>query len=641
MCAASALALVVATGCRSRLDPPFAEFPAAVSMFADVNDVRIDFDRAPGAVAHQIYLAPDPSVSPENFQDLGGDVILVDAADLTTIVESGLLSFTQYWAVVVAEYAGGVYSPPSPAVSSQTLGTAREPPYPLDSASFKLSAEVNNVAFGYSLANLGDVDHDGREEVGVSDPDYGSFNGRVYVTGLSDAGEVEQTTLDGNGGIGLGMAMTSVGFLNAADEYADIAVSAPRVSGGDGAVYIFLGSPQGPQATPFETLSGAAGGEFLGAALAAGDFLDTDGVHDLLASGPTADGADMDEGTFLGFTNCVQGASFSTTLGGPGTQAGAVAIVDYPDPGVPDDFLVGAPLWNGAGGNEAGLLELYRGGTSPASDTNAFHAEGSAAGNHVGQAGTVASGDIDRDDLPDIVVGVPGASPTFPQEGAVYVFKGFAEQGVVKWPNTPDQTFTGAQVDMQFGTSVVMGRVNRDNLDDVVVGSPSYDGVAGTDAGRIDFYAGHGSGTLTRVWSVEGTSAGMQLGAALALADLDGNGTQGILASAPGSGGAQSVFFFAGPPASGPHVRLRPVSGHVGDQITPDVAEFSSSSPGSLTCYVDYGVGSGGIALPDCTQSLLDNHQYIYGQRGGYVMSVRLADEYGLLAEAYARVLIE
>jgi hypothetical protein len=124
--------------------------------------------------------------------------------------------------------------------------------------------------FGFSVANAGDVNHDGYSDVIVGEPDIdgvdehatqGDGLGRAYLffggPGGLGASPQPATTLVGPDGPWtlFGTVVAGVGDVDG-DGYADVAVSAPAYATATGRVYLYRGGPQGPATTPTLVLTG-------------------------------------------------------------------------------------------------------------------------------------------------------------------------------------------------------------------------------------------------------------------------------------------------------------------------------------------------------------------------------------------------
>lgn len=160
---------------------------------------------------------------------------------------------------------------------------------------------------------------------------------------------------------------------------------------------------------------------------------------------------------------------------------------------------------------------------------------------------SVATGDLNGDGFDDLVVGVPGKdSGGATNAGAVTVVFGSAD-GVVT--EGSQQLVPGAgglagtaESDDRFGATVTIGDFDADGFEDLVVGAPGEDTSGGVDAGAVIVIPGAETGLVLSAsrqrWSASGlpgtSSAGDQLGAALAVGDFDGDRHDDLAVGAPG-----------------------------------------------------------------------------------------------------------
>ena len=192
------------------------------------------------------------------------------------------------------------------------------PTGPATTAAWIAESDQAGANFGQFIANAGDVNHDGNDDVIVAAPSYDNGQadeGRVYVyhgsaTGLPSAPnrilELDQA------GASFGWTIAALGDVDG-DTYADIAAGARFYDGtltNEGGVFLFKGSASGLAASPsWQATSGQMGGE-MGRVAGAGDF-DGDGFRDLLAGAPGLDTGLFDVGSAFVYRG--NGSTFSTT----------------------------------------------------------------------------------------------------------------------------------------------------------------------------------------------------------------------------------------------------------------------------------------------------------------------------------------
>ncbi len=186
------------------------------------------------------------------------------------------------------------------------------------------------------------------------------------------------------------------------------------------------------------------------------------------------------------------------------------------------DFVVGIREDDAAGTN-AGAIRVFSG----ASGRALYTVPGRAAGDQFGSS-VRAAGDIDRDGIPDIVVGAP-AYDYNPVIGAGFVRVLSGRTGVVLF------TFAGDTDRDGFGLSVDGGGdVNGDGWPDLLVGAAQYS--SPTSAGYVRVFSGR-DGALLHEW--RGDAQGDFLGLTVSFAgDLDGDTRTDVLVGAPGNDAA-------------------------------------------------------------------------------------------------------
>jgi len=215
----------------------------------------------------------------------------------------------------------------------------------------------------------------------------------------------------------------------------------------------------------------------------------------------------------------------------------SLAIADFNRDGA-GELVVGAP-----GDLRGGRVYVYAGSPGgPGLVPRAVDRLSPGDGDDFGAA--LATGDVNHDGYPDLVVGAPGAQET----GAINVFLGGKSGLAVRMAGT--EAAAPAPGD-RFGASVAVGDFNHDGYGDVAVGAPGRHG--GT--GAVFVFNGSGYGGLKLPYLVSQAhnggvdEAGDRFGAALAAGDFDGDGYADLAVGTPGeapgkapAGGAVTVL---------------------------------------------------------------------------------------------------
>jgi hypothetical protein len=221
-------------------------------------------------------------------------------------------------------------------------------------------------------------------------------------------------------------------------------------------------------------------------------------------------------------------------------------LADLDDDGAVD-LLVGA---DGADFtfDDVGEVQVFYGQAGGWFESTPRHTlRGQIGGDRAGSA--LTSCDLDGDGYRDVIVGAYGAEDRdlddYPNSmGALMVFPGSAnglpsEPAQVRYGLLPDDGAWVAEADTRIGEyGLAAGDLDGDGLCDVVAGSYT----RSVELGDTDNYglamAWHGqpgtllSATPTRVWANDVDSYA-ELGRELALADLDGDGLDDLVATAP------------------------------------------------------------------------------------------------------------
>ena len=431
---------------------------------------------------------------------------------------------------------------------------------------------LDEARFGQSLANLGDLDGDGIEDLAVGahlDSTVGGARGAVHILFMNADQTVKSETKLTSGRNGapnlndadfFGFSVANIGDFDN-DGIVDLAVGAPgddTVSTDGGAFYVMTLNRDGTVKGFVKNLVNTAQvSDFVGASLASLGDLDGDGVRDLAVGVPGSNFAGTDRGVVLvAFLNA--NGTVKTLMGlGSGT-GGAPNLNDGDQFGNELAFLgtagtdadgntlfelaVGAPRDNtgGVGRGAVYILTLKRDGfvlpdfsVKLASGMNGVPVLGDGVQFGVGLAnfGFVGGNKV-------LAVGADGDSVAGPNRGAVYLLtlnsaNRVATNGVRKFSSGVGLPTLG-DGDALGGAIVALRDVDGDGVRELAVGAQN-DDTGGTNRGtvhilRLNASLGVKSGGASKIVSgVSGTPAGSRFGTStVSLGDIDGDGVEDL-----------------------------------------------------------------------------------------------------------------
>ncbi len=345
-------------------------------------------------------------------------------------------------------------------------------------ASTGFSGENAGDQFGRVVAGGCDFDGDGYADILIGAPlndENGVDAGKVYCFSGFDNTLlwIVRGQLPGDR---MGWAIACVGDVNG-DGVSDVLIGAPFnsiIGKNVGRAYLVAGQ----DGSVIEILNGASiGGQFGSAVAALGD-VDDDGFGDFAVAAPRARVAGPSAGRVTVFSG-LTATPLQIIEGNPGDRLGsALAGLTLPIGAQTRTYLaVGAPN-SAAGGANAGQVRLFmRVHERPKCSLQlcpTITVNGESAGSLFGSS--LALGDVIANELPEIIVGTPGAAANGKNSGAVSIISS-ANGAVIR-------RITGETIGDALGTSVAfINDVTGDGKGEVLIGAPLND-AGGTNAGR-------------------------------------------------------------------------------------------------------------------------------------------------------------
>ncbi len=360
------------------------------------------------------------------------------------------------------------------------------------------------VNFGSSVAGAGNVNDDDFDDFIVADEDYkaylevrpGEWNwtqagGAFVYTGNTEAELSEVPIWSYTGEVQTGKfacAVAGAGDLND-DGFDDIVVGArlytdrtDDTENGEGAVYVFYGSAEGPNTEPNWLIDGDQAGAALGTAVSAAGDVSGDGIDDLIVGAPKY--VNPETGLREGAVFVFRGGSPSASVvdaawvvygGQEGAEFGSrvAGVGDVNGDGF-RDVLVSAPLYRRpSDGALVGAVFAYCGNGAGLDSDPCWSVHGDQPGGGFG-ASIGAAGNVNGDLYDDVIIGAPTYEEPDPETGflgAAFIYFG-SDEGLSLWAGWKA---SGDKNRTDFGFSVgSAGDFDGDGVDGVIIGAPKY-----------------------------------------------------------------------------------------------------------------------------------------------------------------------
>lgn len=439
----------------------------------------------------------------------------------------------------------------------------------LGSEAIEIAGEAADDRAGMTVAGGGDVNGDGFSDLLVGAPRQaagGSNAGAVYIldgplSSTVDLGSAGAKLVGESGGDRAGSALANGGDVNG-DGFDDVLIGAAEYDVGRGAVYLLLGPLAGEidLASADAKFLGTGEQDHFGAALAGGRDLNGDGFHDIVIGAPGASAFDPGEGAVYVFFGPVLGeleAEDADVVYRGESQAdsagGAVAITSDVDGDGQDEILIGAD-----GSGDAGAAYVV---ALPASASGEFNLSaattkvvGEDSGDVAGRA-VADAGDVNGDGFGDYLVGAPWHAAGGNRAGAAYLILG-PPPGFLDLANA-DAKFVGENPDDAVGISISGGGdTDGDGFSDLLLGAFENDSNGGDSAGAAYLIHGPVTGTVDLSSSdakLHGANLGDKAGWSVAWAgDTNSDGLDDLVVGAsfadPGGPSSGAAYLFLGLP---------------------------------------------------------------------------------------------
>ncbi len=292
-----------------------------------------------------------------------------------------------------------------------------------DIADVIITGTVPNNLFGNAVANAGDVNGDGFDDVLASAPFNNISTGIAYVYfGGSAMDTIPDVTMTGvNPGDSFGSSISSAGDVNG-DNFADILVGAYDAFGNtSGKAYLYLGGTSIDSVADV-VMNGEEVPDYFGISVSSAGDINDDGYDDVIIGSIGNDAGGVDAGrayVFLGGPSMDDIPDLVMTGSAPGDNFGIVSHAgDINNDGY-DDVIVGA-IRSDTGGTNAGRAYIYLGGANPDSTADLV-LTGESEEDLFGLS-VSAAGDVNDDGISDFIIGAPYSDAGGTDAGKAYLY---------------------------------------------------------------------------------------------------------------------------------------------------------------------------------------------------------------------------
>jgi hypothetical protein len=414
---------------------------------------------------------------------------------------------------------------------------------PRETPGWVVESNQASAYFGTSVANAGDVNGDGYDEIIVGAPNYdnGETNegaAFLFLGHGAGASVLPDWWAESNqASASFGTSVAGAGDVNG-DGYDDVIVGAPNYDGtfsNEGKAFLWFGTPGGaPMGTPANAAWSCAGGVAnagAGYSVASAGDVDGDGFADVIVGMPGFTNGQSMEGKAAVYEGSATGPSGTANWSTESNQANALAGFTVAGAGDVNadgfcDVLVGAPYWDTSTFTDEGIAWFFYGSSSGVRSPYVWMWKGNQDNAHCGWS-VAGAGDVNGDGYSDMVMGVPDARYGLPAIPGIVVAYGAA--------SGPFTMTTLIDSGGNYGYSVASaGDVDGDGYSDIVVGVTHSTNLetGDPDCGDVRFIRGTPDGIEPTGVRLYGSQTGAFFGSTVASADVNGDGFSDILVGA-------------------------------------------------------------------------------------------------------------